>query len=239
MDKLNSKIQNAELDGLVASLGDAYKSDKKAQKNKFVNTQMTELDKKHVLMNGAILSDKRPSTLQKLDAARDEKFMNAKKLSDAYAVFPIAEKQALNAPLKALFDKYAKANITTLIYKAESSLIASFKTDVQPYAENIAGLEGMKEALDAFFAAEDAFLAENKLYVQSLDAKMPSASSYRKPILDIINEKLVIYLWAMLLEENEDLSAFATFFANEIARTNAAIVKRTAKAAASSTEAKA
>jgi len=229
MNRLNQKVLNAELDAFVSTSVRTFEADKKAQKNVFVSSQIGELKTQHTGMNTAILKDKGYSMLSDLDSARDDKFSRAKKISDAYDLFPIEAKRALNAPIKALFEKYAKSGLTAASYKAESALIESFKGDLKPYAENVAALEGLKEALDELFEAEDAFLKASDEYTQALNGKTASASSYKKPMLSIINDNLVVYLSAMIVANDADCADFAKAFATEIDRTNAAVAKRSAK----------
>ena len=221
MNKLSVKVTNATLDGFASSVIGEFKKDANAAKNAFVKKQMTALEETQKAMNAAILQSKDYSTLVEKDSARDSAFTAARKITEAYAVFPIPAKQAANAPIKALFDKYVKADLTGAAYKAESSLIASFRADLEAHAEAIASLEGLKEALDALWSAEDAFVEANAAYVKSQNAKGVSATSLRKPLLEIINEKLVPYLYAMIISEDADCTAFASFFAKEIERTNA------------------
>ncbi len=228
MNKIFNRIMNTELDAFVATALRSYNADKKAQKNAFVASKMSELDELHTKMNTAILKDKGYSMLSDLDSARDDKFMRAKKISDAYDIFPIEAKRTLNAPIKALFDKYAKSGLTSANYKSESALIESFKGDLKPYQENVAALEGLKEALDELFAAEDAFLKASDAYTHALNGKTASASSYKKPMLSIINDTLVVYLSAMIVSNDADCSDFAKVVETEIERTNAVIEKRSA-----------
>lgn len=229
MNKLSPKVQNSELDGFASSVIKAYNEDAKVSKNAYVKKQMALLAEREKTLNIAILQNRAHSELGDLDEKRDSLFMNAKKMSEAYAIFPDAEKNALNEPLKALFDKYTKASLVNTNYKSESSLIASFKKDLEPYAENIASLDGMKESLERFFAAEDEFLDANKKYVDALNANASSASSFKKGLLEIINDRLVPYLIAMVLSEDEDCLEFAAFFDKEIDRTNAVVSKRAKK----------
>lgn len=228
MNKIMQKVQNAELDGFAVSVLKAFESDKNAKKDAFVAKKMAELQTAHDALNTAILKDKEKSTLSELDSVRDEKFLVAKKMCEVYALFPIAKKKELNEPIKAIFDKYAKANLMSVNYKSESSLIESMKKDLEPFSENIALLDGMKEALDALFEAEENFSRANQDYVNALSAKSESASSLKKPLLSIINDNLVVYLSAMIVSENENCFDFAKFFEAEIERTNAVIEKRSA-----------
>lgn len=57
----------------------------------------------------------------------------------ADAVFSIASKKERSSPLKAIYDKYAKAGITTANYTSESSIIESMLQDFAAVslAENI------------------------------------------------------------------------------------------------------
>lgn len=231
MRNLRSQIRNAEVDGLSDTLTRLFKADLKAQTDAFLKATMAELETLSEKITTAILQDKTLSTLESADSARDEAIKTLGTVLAAYAVFPIASKKELVAPLKAIWDKYAKAGITTANYTSESSLVESMLEDftADSLAENIANLEGVAEAITAIRAAQDEFTKANDEYVKASANKGASASSYNKPIVSLINDKLVPYLNAMVIAGNENCAEFAKAVEAEIERANAVVAKRGCK----------
>jgi len=236
MNKLKTAVRNAEVDGLSDTLTRLFKADLKAQTDAFLRATMTELETLSEKITTAILQDKTLSTLDAADSARDEAIKTLGTVLAAYAVFPIASKKELAAPLKAVWDKYAKAGITGANYTSESSMVESMLEDfaADSLAGNIANLEGVAEAITAIRAAQDEFTKANDEYVKASTNKGASASSYNKPIVSLINDKLVPYLNAMVIAGNENCAEFAKGVAAEIERANAAIAKRGSKKGAES-----
>ena len=233
MNKLKTAIRNAEVDGLSDSIIRNFKADEKAQSDSFLKSALEELEKLSALITTAILQDKTLSTLDSADSARDEAIKTLGTVLAAYAVFPIISKKELSAPLKAIYDKYAKAGITTANYTSESSMIESLLQDfsADSLAENIKGLEGVAEAIDSIRSAQNDFTRANDEYVKASSNKGASASSYNKPIVSLVNDKLVPYLNAMVIAGNANCIDFAKNVEAEINRANEAISKRGKKPA--------
>ena len=236
MNKLKTAVRNAEVDGLSDTLTRLFKADLKAQTDAFLKATMAELETLSEKITTAILQDKTLSTLDAADSARDEAIKTLGTVLAAYAVFPIASKKELAAPLKAIWDKYAKAGITGANYTSESSMVESMLEDfaADSLAENIKGLEGVAEAIASIRSAQDDFTKANDEYVKASANKGASASSYNKPIVSLINDKLVPYLNAMVIAGNENCAEFAKGVEAEIERANAAIAKRGSKKGAES-----
>lgn len=228
MNKLKTAIRVTELDGLSDTLVRNFKADEKAAADAFVKATMTELEKQSDLITTAILQDRTLSTLEAADNARDEAIRTLGTVLAAYAVFPIASKKELSVPLKAIFDKYAKAGITGANYTSESSMIESMLGDfaAASVADNIKGLEGVEEAIASVRSTQDDFTKANDEYMKATANKSASASTYKKPIIAIINDKLVPYLDAMVIAGNENCTAFAKGVEAEINRANDMISKR-------------
>ena len=106
MNKLKTAIRNAEVDGLSDSIIRNFKADEKAQSDSFLKSALEELESLSAQITTAILQDKTLSTLDSADSARDEAIKTLGTVLAAYAVFPIASKKELSAPLKAIYDKY-------------------------------------------------------------------------------------------------------------------------------------
>lgn len=233
MHKLRSIIRNTEVDGLSDTLIRLFKADLKAQGDAFLKATMAQMETLSAQITTAILQNRTLSTLEAADGVRDDAIRTLGTLLAAYAVFPIAEKKELAAPLKAVYDKYAKAGITGASYASESSLVESLLEDLaaENLAGNIKGLEGIGEAVASVRAAQDEFTKANDDYVKANASKGASASSYNKPIVSLINDKLVPYLDAMVIASNENCLEFAKGVDAEICRANDTIAKRTKKGA--------
>lgn len=228
MNKLKTAIRNTEVDGLSDTIIRNFKADEKAQNDAFLSSVLKELETLSDEITTAILQDKTLSTLDSADSARDEAVKTLGTILAAYAVFPIAGKKELSAPLKVIYDKYSKAGITAANYTSESSMIESMLQDFSAgsLAENIKGLEGVAEAIASIRSAQDDFAKANDDYVKAASNKGASASSYNKPIVSLVNDKLVPYLNAMVIASNENCIDFARSVEAEINRANDAISKR-------------
>lgn len=233
MKKLISKIRNAEADGLSDTIVRLFRADAAAQQDAFLTATMARLETLSRQITTATMQDKAVSRLKAADSARDEAIRTLGTILAAYAVFPIAEKQARAVPLKAVFDKYAKAGITAANYTSESSLTESLLEDfaADGLADDIAALEGVAESLAQIRGRQDAFTAARDAYAAAAANKGATASSFNKPIVSLINDKLIPYLDAMVIAENADCAAFARNVAAEIARMNETVAKRVKKRA--------
>lgn len=233
MQKLRGRIRNAEADGLSDTIVRLFKADAAAQQDAFLTATMARLETLSQQITTATMQDKAVSTLKAADSARDEAIRTLGTILAAYAVFPIAEKQARAVPLKAVFDKYAKAGITAANYTSESSLTESLLEEFAAagLADNIAALEGVAESLAQIRERQDAFTAARDAYATAAANKGATASSFNKPIVSLINDKLIPYLDAMVIAESADCAAFARNVAAEIARMNETVAKRIKKRA--------
>ena len=231
MFKLNSSLKNTELDGLSDTIVRLYKADASAAKDAFVSATMAEVEKLSADITTAILQDKAVSNLDAADAERDGAITALGKALAGYAALPIPAKQTAAAPLLAVYEKYSKAGITKASYISESSMIESMLEDyaAPALAEHIAALEGVAEAVAAIRAAQDAFTAASDAYTAASGSKGASATTFKKPLLSAINEKLVPYLTAMQIAANENCAAFAAGVETEINRVNDAVAKRSKK----------
>ncbi len=231
MKNLRSQIRNTEIDGFTDTIIRFFKEDEKAQTDAFLKATVAELETLSAQITTAILQDKTLSTLDEADGTRDEAVKTLGKMLSAYAVFPIESKKELAAPLNVIYEKYAKAGITSANYTSESSMIESMLEDfaAASVSANIKGLEGVTEAIAAIRTAQDDFAKANDEYVKASANKGAAASSYHKPIVSLVNEKLVPYLNAMVIAGNANCTEFAKNVEAEIKRTNEIISKRAKK----------
>ena len=228
MNKVKSTIRITEVDGLSDSVIRIFGADSKAQEDTFLKGQIAELTVLSDAITEAILKDKAVSNLDEADSKRDEAIKNLGALLSGYAVFPLEEKKAAALSLKAVYDKYAKSGILSASYVSESSMIESLLKDLSSAeaAADIEKLDGVAEIIAAIRAAQDNFTAANDAFVKAEGSKGASASSYKKPILAVINDKIVPYLNTMAIVGNTAVADFAKGVETEISRVNESVAKR-------------
>lgn len=228
MNKVKSTIRITEVDGLSDSIIRIFGADAKAKGDDFLKGQIAELTTLSDAITAAILQDKAVSNLDEADSKRDEAVRNLGALLSGYAVFPLEEKKAAAISLKAVYDKYAKSGILSASYISESSMIESLLKDLAAAdaAASIEKLDGVAELVSAIRAAQDNFTAANDAFVKAEGSKGASASSYKKPILAVINDKIVPYLNTMAIVGNTAVADFAKGVETEISRVNENVAKR-------------
>ena len=228
MNKLTARARITEVDGFSDAVIRIFSADTKAQEDTFLKDQLAELTTLSDAITAAILQDKAVSNLDEADSKRDEAIKNLGALLSGYAVFPLEEKKAAALSLKAVYDKYTKSGILSASYVSESSMIESLLKDLSS-AEAMASIEkldGIAEMVAAIRAAQDDFTAANDAFVKAEGSKGASASSYKKPILAVINDKIVPYLNTMAIVGNTAVADFAKGVESEISRVNETVAKR-------------
>lgn len=234
MNKVVNNVRVAELDGLSDTIVRLYRDNPAAARDAFVAATMGEVERLSADITTAILRDKARSTLQDADKARDKAITALGKALAGYAAIPLPAKQAAAAPLLAVYEKYARAGITTANYLSASAMTESLLEDLadESLAGKTAALEGVAEAIAAIRAAQDDFTAANDSYVAASKSRGATATDIKKPLLSAINEKLLPYLTAMRLADNADCAPFAAAVGTEIARLNESVARRSKKGGA-------
>ncbi|WP_296706505.1 DUF6261 family protein [Treponema sp. UBA7570] len=225
MNKVISKVRVTEVDGLSDALVRLYKADEGVSSDAFLKSVMDEIEKLSVAITTAIKKDKVLSNLEEADGVRDEAVKNLSTLLDGYEVFPVAAKKEAAKKLKAVFDKYGKS-ITTANYVSESSLIESLLEDFSNEEETVCALDGIKEILEQIRSAQDSFVKASDEYNAASSVKTESASSLKKPLLSLINDKLIPYITAMQMANSAVYADFATKAEGEIKRVNEIVSRR-------------
>lgn len=234
MNKVKTAIRVAELDTLSDVLVRLYKDSCAAgsvlSKDANLSLIMADVERLSAEITTAIKSERVSSSLDEADSARDEIIRNIGDALAGYAAIPVASKKAAAQNLLAIFSKYGK-QITQKSFAEESSLIESMLEDfgVESVKTQVASLDGVGELIDSLRSAQDSFNKANDDYINAVSDRGESASSVKKSLLSVLNDRLVLYLSAVaLLADYKDL---ASKFGNEIARANAAVRgrKKTAK----------
>lgn len=230
MNKAKTSLRVAELDTLsdvLVRLYKDYSSDANGTMAEDANLKavMTDVESLSAALTTAIKSDKVTSPLDEADIARDEAVKNLSDALNGYAALPIPAKKTAAQNLLAIFQKYGKS-ITTKNYAEESSLIESLLEDfsAEEAKANIETLEGVGEIIKSLRSAQDSFNKANDEFTHASVTKGQSASSVKKPLLEVLNTRLVPYLSAVALSGG--YKEFALKCGAEIDKANAAVTGR-------------
>ena len=230
MNKAKTSLRVAELDTLsdvLVRLYKDYSSDANGTVAEDANLKavMTDVESLSAALTTAIKSDKVTSALDEADIARDEAVRNLSDALNGYTALPIPEKKAAAQNLLAIFQKYGKS-ITTKNYAEESSLIESLLEDFSAAnaKANVETLEGVGEIIKSLRSAQDSFNKANDEFTHASVTKGQSASSVKKPLLEVLNTRLVPYLSAVALSGG--YKEFALKCGAEIDKANAAVTGR-------------
>ncbi|WP_296013141.1 DUF6261 family protein [uncultured Treponema sp.] len=229
MNKIISKIRVAELDTLSDVLVRLYKDSCAAEnavsKDANLSLIMAEAEKLSADITTAIKSDRVSSTLDEADIARDEIIRNLGDALTGYAAIPVAAKKSAAQNLLAVFGKYGR-QITQKNFAEESSLIESMLEDfgAESLKADVAALDGVGELVSELRTAQDSFNKANDDFTNASMNRGESATSVKKSLISVLNDKLVPYLSAVA--PLADYKDFATKCEAEIAKANATVSKR-------------
>lgn len=231
MNKITSKARVTEIAALADKLLRRYASASSVANDQFLKTQFEQLERLYNDLNEAIKRTRAQSNVEEKDIARDDAVRAFSHLIDGYTFIPLPEKKEAALALKAIFDKYGK-QIVSESYDNESALIDSLLNDLEAKEAKaeIAKLEGMEAAVAEMRKTQTEFkLAEDEWdAAKNVDSKALSASAATKPIVLLINDKIVSYLTAMY--DNPLYTNFADQVDQEIVEINGAVGTRSKKA---------
>lgn len=234
MNKVKTAIRVAELDTLSDVLVRLYKDSSVAEnavsKDANLSGIMEEVEKLSAEITTAIKSDRVSSTLDEADIARDEIIRNIGDALTGYAAIPVAAKKVAAQNLLAVFNKYGK-QITQKNFAEESSLIESLLEDFEAESlkADVAALEGVGELVSELRTAQDSFNKANDDFTNASVNRVESATSVKKSLISVLNDKLVPYLSAVA--PLADYKDFASKCEAEITKANATVSGRAKTAA--------
>jgi hypothetical protein len=123
--------------------------------------------------------------------------------------------------------------VTNESYSTESSLINSLlgdlaKPDMQ---EPVAAVSGCAELIAVLQTAQEAFEQARVAYEEekAQEGTETNATTLKKEVIDVINNRLVVYLDAMMLVDEATYGAFGRTVAEIIDATNEMVKKRRKK----------
>ena len=230
MKKINTNVRITEADNLSKVIVRLFKSELDANSNvgndSYLTDTFAEVEKISASLTTAIKADKASSTLDAADSKRDEIIRQLNAGLTGYANLPIPALQTAATRLLEIMTKYK--GITAESYARESSLIKSLLEDLSADdAKNaISSLQGIGELVSALTVAQDEFDRANDAFNAASANKTDCATSFKKPLLTLINDRIVPYLTAMKLAKPAIYGEFVSNVENEINRANQAVAKR-------------
>ena len=232
MNKLNTSVKVTELGDTALRLVKAFKVVVAVQNDAFLTKTFAEIEKQATVMTSAVKSDQVLSKLEEADAQRDQAIRVLDKLLKGYENIPLENLKTHAKKLAEIFKKYG-VKITGENYASQSTLINSLlgdfsATELKP---SIEALAGVKEALAEIQTKQNAFAALRSDYekAQVSQKEKSSATSLRKPLLELINKKVVLYLVAMSVAQPELFKNLTAEASEIITSTNEAIKARSKK----------
>lgn len=232
MNKLNTSVKVTELGDTALRLVKAFKAVAAVQNDVFLTKTFAEIEKQATAMTSAVKSDQALSKLEEADAQRDQAIRVLDKLLKGYENIPLENLKTHAKKLAEIFKKYG-VKITGENYASQSTLINSLLGDFSAteLKSSIEALAGVKEALTEIQTKQNAFAVLRSDYekAQVSQKEKSSATSLRKPLLELINKKVVPYLVAMSIAQPELFKNLTAEASEIVTSTNEAIKARSKK----------
>ena len=231
IEKLMTNSRVTEVDAVLIRMIGAYKRTKLSS-DAHMGKIFSALESESVLLTGAIRRLKDESVLEEKDEVRDDDVRAVNYLTLGFLHHPDPAVKAAAGEVEKVFDNYG-LSITGESYATESSLVNSLLTDLaKPKLQDaIALLSGLAEIITALQAAQTDF-EETRIAYEEEKAKegtLENATTIKKAVVAIINDKLVVYLRAMIQVDEPTYGNFARTIAEIIADNNEVVKKRRKK----------
>lgn len=232
MKPIHFNARITELGDTAHRLSELFKKSASIQSDRFLTEIFAEVEQKAVALTSAVRKDTAVSQLEKADKERDNAIRVFDKLLKGYEHIPVENLRNHAQKLIAIFNKYG-VKITLENYASQSNLIMSMLEDfsADSLKVSVEALAGVKEALEEIKAKQGAFAQIREIYEGELamQKEKVSATSLKKPLLDLINKKMLPYLVAMNLSQPEVYKEFVAKATEIINSTNEAIKARVKK----------
>ena len=231
IQKLIFKSRVTEVDAVSIRMNGAYKNTTLSS-DAHLGKIFSALESESVLLTSAIRRLKDESVLEEKDEVRDDDVRAVHYLTLGFMHHPDPAVKAAAGEVEKVFDNYG-LSITGESYATESSLINSLLADLaKPKLQDaIALLSGLTEIIAALQAAQTDF-EETRIAYEEEKAKegtLENATAIKKEVVAIINDKLVVYLRAMIQVDEATYGNFARTIAEIIADNNEVVKKRRKK----------
>lgn len=233
MKKLTSQARVTEVDDTADRIIVKHNDDKKVADDAVISAIVKEITHYSDLVTEALKRGKLFSELEAADNVRDTKGRLLFDGVTGYAALPIP---ALSEPAKRILkilEKYG-LGIFRENYAQESSHMEAMLLDLEApaVAEDAKLLQGVPELIAAVGEAQTEFTKKRVAYEQAYAANenLPTATELKKPLLELINNKLIPYLEVMKGINAEKYGLFTDSVEKIIADTNDTVNRRSGSA---------
>ncbi|WP_346863111.1 DUF6261 family protein [uncultured Draconibacterium sp.] len=194
-----------------------------------LSSMFTDLESESALLTSSINRSKAESELDEKDSLRDQQVRALFYLVKGYLHHPQADVKSAAETVEKVLDRYG-LNITGESYSIESSLLVSMLDDLlkQKLQDAIALLPGCAEVKTALQTAQTDFETTRVAYEEEKahEGTEQNATTIKKAVVGIINERIVVYMRAMELVEEPTYGDLARTIATIIAENNEVVKKR-------------
>jgi len=231
IEKLIYNSRTTEVDAATTRMVGAYE---KTSLNSDVFLAELFIQIKAVLafFAAAIKRKKAESNLEEKDEVRDDALRGLYYMLLGYLHNPAQAIREAAQKLEKVFGHYG-ISITGESYATESSLINSMLEDLaKPKLQDaIAILPGCAEQIAALQTAQDDFEAARITYEEekASESTEKNATELKKEVLILVNDKLVVYLRAMVQVDDATYGKFTRTVGEIIADSNEVVKRRRAK----------
>ena len=198
----------------------------------YLTATVGSLDNANIKLSKAIRRSKAESNLEEKDEVRDGVTRSLYYLITGFTHHPAAPIRESALLLLHAFDNYG-ISLTSESYATESALISSMLLEFQKpqYAQHIANLSGCGELLQSLTVAQSDFEQARIAYEteKAQDGMVANATEIKKEVVELVNNKIMVYLQAMQQANPATFGVLASTCAQVIAENNEQVRRRKQK----------
>lgn len=229
MKKLVTTARITEVDDTCDRIVSLFEQEVSLQEDEALKGIIEEMKVLSEKMTQSIKRDVVISKVQEADKKRDTILRSMNKVLIGYQSMKSPQIRENAEKINSVFSKYG-IKIIKESYTAKSSYIESFLKDISDaeYARSLSVLSGFADWVSDLRVEQTAFNQTRIAYEKAISIykNTSSASDLKKPMLDLINGKLITYLSAMKVVKFEEYSYFINAIQQVIDSTNDSIRKR-------------
>ena len=230
IEKLILKSRVTEVNDVATRMSGAFHA--QGTTDPYLAATFGSLDTANLEFSKAIRRSKAESNLEDKDEVRDGGTRSLYYLINGFTHHPADTIRQSALLLLHAFDKYG-ISLVSESYTSESALISSMLLEFQKpeYALHISNLSGCAELLQTLSVAQDDFEQARIAYEteKAQDGMVANATEVKKEVVEIINNKIVVYLIAMQEVNPVTYGALAATCAQMIAENNKQVRRRQQK----------
>ena len=230
IEKLMTNSRVTEVNNVATRMSGAFQTS--GLTDAILTAHFTILDTANLELSKAIRRSKAESNLEDKDEVRDGGTRSLYYLIKGFTHHPSAAIRESAVLLLNTFNNYG-ISLTEESYTTESSLISSMLIEFQKpeYALHITNLSGCAELIQALTTAQNDFEQARIAYEseKAQDGMVANATEIKKQVVEIVNNKIVVYLIAMQGLISGAFDVFAATCATIIAENNEQVRRRQQK----------